>query len=315
MAGAPLTIYLMGPTAAGKSALAVELAEALPVEIVSVDSAQVYRGLDIGTAKPEPALRARVPHHLIDLRDPAVTYSVAEFVADAGAAMAAIRARGRVPLLAGGTMLYFRALQSGLAALPARDPLLRGRLDARAAAEGWPALHAELARVDPGAAARIGKNDRQRIQRALEVYELSGTPLSALQAENLRGASAPGPKLVVAPPDRAVLGRRIEARLQAMLAAGFVDEVAALRARGDLAADTPALRAVGYRQFWAHAAGEASLAQAAGGALIATRQLAKRQLTWLRAEPDARWFDPDSAPDRAALLAAVRAALAAAGGP
>ena len=315
MADEPPAIYLMGPTAAGKSALAVELAESLPVEIVSVDSAQVYRGLDIGTAKPEPALRARVPHHLLDLRDPASTYSVAEFVADAGAAMAAIRARRRVPLLTGGTMLYFRALQSGLATLPARDPQLRRRLDARAAAEGWPALHAELARVDPRAAARIGSNDRQRIQRALEVYELSGTPLSALQAEDLRGATVPGLKLIVAPPDRAVLGQRIEARLAAMLQAGFVAEVAALRARGDLTAETPALRAVGYRQFWAHVAGEASLAQATSAALIATRQLAKRQLTWLRAEPAARWFDPDSPSARAALAAEVRTALGAAGGP
>lgn len=310
----PLSIYLMGPTAAGKSALAVELAEALPVEIVSVDSAQVYRGLDIGTAKPDRELRERVPHHLIDLRDPAMTYSVAEFVADAQAAMAAIRSRGRVPLLTGGTMLYFRALQAGLAALPARDPALRARLDARAAADGWPALHAELARVDPAAAARIGVNDRQRIQRALEVYELSGTPLSVLHAENLRGATTSDLKIVVTPPDRAELGRRIEARLNAMLAAGFVEEVDALRGRGDLHADTPALRAVGYRQFWPHAAGEASLAQATSAALVATRQLAKRQLTWLRAEPDARWFDPDSAPSRAAVVALVRAALADAGG-
>jgi tRNA dimethylallyltransferase len=310
-----LSIYLMGPTAAGKSALAVELAESLPVEIVSVDSAQVYRGLDIGTAKPDRALRERVLHHLIDLRDPAVTYSVAEFVADAEAVMASIRARGRVPLLTGGTMLYFRALQAGLATLPARDPVLRARLDARAAAEGWPALHAELARVDPAAAARIGVNDRQRIQRALEVYELSGTPLSVLHGQNLRGATTGDLKIVVSPQDRAELGRRIEARLSAMLAAGFVAEVAALRSRGDLDADTPALRAVGYRQLWPHVAGEVSLAEATSAALVATRQLAKRQLTWLRAEPDARWLDPDSPSSRAAAASLVRAALAGAGGP
>jgi tRNA dimethylallyltransferase len=296
-------ILLMGPTGAGKSDAALALAERLPVEIISVDSALVYRGLDIGTAKPAAALRARIPHRLIDIRDPAERFSVGEFLREAGAAMAAARARGLTPLLVGGTMLYFRALQAGLAALPGADPALRASLNARAAAAGWPALHAELARVDPAAAARIRPADSQRIQRALEVHALTGRPLSELRAENLRSASVPGwLKLAVAPAERATLAAGLEQRLDAMLAAGFVAEVERLRARGDLGPELPAIRAVGYRQLWQHLEGLTTLAEARREALAATRQLAKRQFTWLRAEPATEWFDA-SAPDLAGRLA------------
>lgn len=290
-------ILLMGPTGAGKTDAALLLAEQLPLEIVSVDSAMVYRGLDVGTAKPAAALRARVPHHLIDIRDPAERYSVGEFLRDAAGAMQAIRARGRVPLLVGGTMLYVRALQSGLATLPAADPAVRAALDARARVAGWPALHAELAVVDPVAAARIRPNDAQRIQRALEVHALTGRPLSELQREDLRGA--PGGeylKLVLAPAERARLDVELERRFDAMLEAGLLAEVEALYRRGDLDPELPALRAVGYRQLWAHLAGRADLATARTEALRATRQLAKRQYTWLRAEPGAEWVAGRGAP-------------------
>jgi len=280
----------MGPTGAGKTDAALALAERLPVEIVSVDSAMVYRGLDIGTAKPAASVRARLPHHLIDIRDPSERYSAGEFLRDATEALRAIRARGRVPLLVGGTMLYFRALQAGLAALPAADPAVRAALDARARAAGWPALHAELARVDPAAAARIRANDAQRIQRALEVHALTGRPLSELQRQDLRGA--PGGeylKLVLAPAERAALDAALAQRFDAMLEAGLLAEVAALYRRGDLAPELPALRAVGYRQLWGHLAGRCDLAAARAEALRATRLLAKRQYTWLRAEPGAAW--------------------------
>ncbi|HXQ64178.1 MAG TPA: tRNA (adenosine(37)-N6)-dimethylallyltransferase MiaA [Steroidobacteraceae bacterium] len=287
----PAAILLMGPTGAGKTDAAVALADRLPVEIISVDSAMVYRGLDIGTAKPSAAVRARVPHHLIDVRDPAERYSAGEFVRDARLAMSAIRGRGKVPLLVGGTMLYFRALQAGLAKLPAADPGVRARLDARAAAEGWPALHAELAMVDPEAARRIRPMDAQRIQRALEVQALTGQPLSTLQREDLRGGGGEEYlKLVVAPAERADLNAELERRFDAMLADGLMAEVAALGARGDLSPALPAIRAVGYRQLWAHLAGECDLATARLVAVRATRQLAKRQYTWLRAERAAAWF-------------------------
>lgn len=286
-------VFLMGPTAAGKSALAVALARRLPIEIISVDSAQVYRGLDIGTAKPDAALRATLTHHLIDLRDPAGHYSAADFVTDARAAIESCQARGRLPVLVGGTMLYFRALQAGLATLPARDPVVRARLAARAEAEGWPVLHAELAAVDPAAAARIGANDAQRIQRALEVYALTGKPLSGLQREDLKGGTLATRKYVVAPPDRARLRERIAGRLAAMLAAGFVAEVAGLAARPDLTDALSSMRAVGYRQFLPHVRGAIGRDEATEATLVATRQLAKRQLTWLRAEPGAHWLDPD----------------------
>lgn len=283
-------ILLMGPTASGKTGLAIELARALPVEIVSVDSALVYREMDIGTAKPSPALRAEVPHHLVDLVDPAESYSAGRFRRDALAAMAAIRARGRVPLLTGGTMMYFRALQRGLAELPPADPALRAQLDRQAAAHGWPALHARLAAVDPAAAARIQPGDSQRIQRALEVWQLVGRPLSELQAAGdspLEGWRLL--KLALAPPDRAALHARIEQRFRDMMAAGLLAEVERLHARGDLHAGLPSIRAVGYRQLWRHVAGECELDSAVADAITATRRLAKRQMTWLRAEPELHW--------------------------
>jgi tRNA dimethylallyltransferase len=295
-------ILLMGPTGAGKTDAALALAERLPVEIVSVDSAMVYRGLDIGTAKPAAALRARLAHHLIDIRDPAERYSAGEFLRDATETMRAIRARGRLPLLVGGTMLYFRALQAGLAALPGADPAVRAALDARARAAGWPALHAELARVDPAAAARIRPGDAQRIQRALEVHALTGRPLSELQRQDLR--AAPGGeylKLVLAPAERAVLGAGLERRFDSMLEAGLLAEVEALYRRGDLEPELPALRAVGYRQLWAHLGGHCDLATARAAALRATRQLAKRQYTWLRAEPGADWVGAGGAAAAEAL--------------
>ena len=283
-------ILLMGPTGAGKSDAALALAERLPVEIVSVDSAMVYRGLDIGTAKPARELRLRVPHHLVDLCDPAVRYSVGEFLRDVTRVMAEIRSRGRLPLLVGGTMLYFRALQAGLAPLPAADPGVRAWLAARAGDRGWPALHTELAGVDPIAAARIRPNDGQRIQRALEVHALTGRPLSELQRENMKGASGSEYlKFVLAPPERGTLEPLLERRFDAMLAAGLVAEVEALYGRGDLQPELPALRSVGYRQLWAHLSGNCDLASARTAAIRATRQLAKRQYTWLRVEPRSIW--------------------------
>jgi len=278
-------LCLAGPTASGKSAAALAIAAALAprhaVELVSVDSALVYRGMDIGTAKPSARERALVPHHLIDIVDPAERYSAARFVADAGGAIAAIRSRGRVPLLVGGTMLYFKALFDGLDALPEADAAIRAAIDERAAISGWPALHAELASVDPPTAARLAPNDSQRIQRALEVHRLTGRPLSAWH-------SAPDgrtpPLISLEPRERAWLHARIGERFAAMLAAGFVAEVSALRARGDLHPALPSMRAVGYRQAWA-ALDASDLASLAPSATAATRQLAKRQLTWLRAMP------------------------------
>jgi len=278
-------LCLAGPTASGKSAAALAIAAALAprraVEIVSVDSALVYRGMDIGTAKPSAAERAAVPHHLIDIVDPAERYSAARFVADAGAAIAAIRQRGSVPLLVGGTMLYFKALFDGLDALPEADPAVRAEIDAHALRAGWPALHAELTAIDPATAARLAPNDSQRIQRALEVHRVSGRPLSAWH-------SAPDgltpPLIALEPNDRAWLHARIGERFAAMLDAGFVDEVRRLRARGDLHAGLPSMRAVGYRQAWSALDGN-DLGPLAATAAAATRQLAKRQLTWLRSMP------------------------------
>jgi tRNA dimethylallyltransferase len=300
-------VLLLGPTASGKSALAMQLAQTLPLEIVSIDSAQVYRGLDIGSAKPGAAERAAVPHHLLDLRDPAAPYSAAEFVADATAAIREIRARGRLPLIVGGTMLYAKALREGLSELPRADPALRARLEAQAAADGWPALHARLAQVDPATAARLPPQDKQRIQRALEVWETTGLPLSQLQ----RAPRKPALDLLtitLVPADRAELKRRIEARFDAMLAAGFLDEVRALLARGDLNPDLPALRSVGYRQAWDHLAGHSSFEEFRSAALAATRGLAKRQLTWLRSMTDVDSIDP-FVPDAAAALAAAVASV------
>lgn len=303
----PPAIFLMGPTAAGKTALACALAERFPLALVSVDSALVYRGLDIGAAKPDAATRRRHPHALIDIRDPAAAYSAAMFRDDALAAMRAITARAEVPLLVGGTGLYFRALERGLSALPAADPAVRARLRAEAGCTGWPALHARLASRDPAAAARIRPHDAQRIQRALEVLELSGRSLSELHAEGARPPRLPYRvlKLALVPVDRDALRERIAARFDAMLAAGFLDEVRRLRARSDLGADLPALRAVGYRQAWQHLAGEIDRAECRRRAIDATRQLARRQLTWLRGEPDARVFDPDHAGCADALARAL----------
>lgn len=302
----PPAIFLMGPTASGKTALACALAERFPLDLVSVDSALVYRGLDIGAAKPDAATLARHPHALVDIRDPAQPYSAAEFRGDALAAMRAITARGRVPLLVGGTGLYFRALQRGLSELPEADPALRARLAEEGARIGWPALHARLARLDPPAAARIGPNDAQRLQRALEVIELSGRPLSELQRGG-HGEAFPWRvlKLALLPGERRSLHTRIAERFDAMLAADFLDEVRALRARGDLHAELPAIRAVGYRQGWEYLDGATDAAGFRDRAIFATRQLAKRQITWLRAELDARVFDPEVSPPLARAAEAV----------
>lgn len=301
-------ILLMGPTASGKSALALALCEALRAEIVSVDSAQVYRGMDVGTAKPPPEVRAHVPHHLIDLCDPAEAYSAARFCDDATRVIAEVRARGHVPLLAGGTMLYFRSLQHGLSELPPADPAFREALAAEAAQLGWPALHARLARHDPVTAARLHPNDAQRIQRALEILERSGTPASGHARPAAGALAGPVVKLAVNPRERAVLHERIGARFRQMMAAGFLEEVARLRARGDLDPELPSMRAVGYRQLWSHLDGAYDLETAIARGTAATRQLAKRQLTWLRAEPGLHWLDPD-APDLATrAIEQIRAA-------
>lgn len=310
----PLALALMGPTASGKTAAALALAERYGGEIVSVDSALVYKRLDIGSAKPDAAEQARVRHHLLDLREPWQPYSAADFAADARSAVEDILARGKLPILAGGTGLYFQALLRGLAPMPEADPGIRAALAARAGQEGWPALHAELAKIDPLAAARIHATDPQRIQRALEVWQLSGKPISQWQAEGRQKLRFPARvlKLVLAPGERSVLHQRIEARFDAMLAAGFLDEVLRLRALPELAAhpavrDLPAIRAVGYRQAWDYLDGRLDAVQFREQGIFATRQLAKRQLTWLRAQYDALWFDPQA--EAAGLLARVAAFL------
>jgi tRNA dimethylallyltransferase len=290
--GALPAVLLMGPTATGKSALALELAERFDVEIVSVDSAQIYRGMDIGTAKPDGAMRARVAHHLIDIVDPTESYSAARFRADALAAVATIRSRQRIPLLVGGTMLYFKALREGLSALPSADPATRARIDARATVAGWPALHAELARIDPSTAARLEPNDAQRIQRALEVFAVTGVPLSRLHGTR-QTDDALGPVVAVAlvPSDRARLYAAIGARFEAMLAAGLVGELRALRERHALTPALPSMRSVGYRQAYEYLDGRIDAIALRDKGIAATRQLAKRQLTWLRSLP-ATAFDP-----------------------
>jgi tRNA dimethylallyltransferase len=302
-------LCLAGPTASGKTAIALALAEQLPLEVVSVDSALVYRGLDIGTAKPGAAELAAAPHHLIDILDPTEAYSAARFVADARRLVAEIAGRGRLPLLVGGTMMYFKALREGLAALPAADAGVRAEIEQRAAARGWPALHAELARVDPATAARLAPADAQRIQRALEVWQLTGQPLSAWHRAGPRSAPDEGgwPLVALEPASRAWLHERIAARFDAMLAAGFVDEVRALRARPDLHPELPALRCVGYRQAWAALDG-GTLAGLREAGIAATRQLAKRQLTWLRKMTSRHVIEcdaPDATPRALALLCAL----------
>ena len=301
MTSTPGVVLLMGPTASGKTALSLQLAARLqamgrPAEIISVDSAQVYRGMDIGTAKPDAEERAAVPHHLLDICDPADIYSAARFCTDARRLIADIRARGRTALLVGGSMLYFRALTTGLSNLPPADPVLRARLTAQAESEGWPAMHVRLAELDPAAAARLHPNDGQRIQRALEVIETTGTSLSALHGARVAGAEFGFVKFALMPPERAALHARIATRLRQMMARGFLDEVARLRSRDDLHAALPSLRSVGYRQLWAHLDGHDTLAQAEQKALEATRQFAKRQITWLRSEHDLCWLNTE-APD------------------
>ncbi len=282
----------MGPTASGKTEIALRLAEELPVDLVSVDSALVYRGMDIGTAKPDATTLARVPHRLIDIRDPEEAYSAGDFVRDALQAIDEIRAAGRQPLLVGGTMMYFRALTRGIAVLPGADPALRRQLDREAAERGWPAMHRELESIDPAAAARINPNDSQRIQRALEVYRLSGRPLSDWQAQTAPAGHVEFRRVALLPASRRTLHERIERRLGRMMQSGFLDEVRRLRARPRLTAASPSMRSVGYRQLWAHLDGAFDLDTAARRALYATRQLAKRQITWLRAEPGLFVTDP-----------------------
>lgn len=315
----PPAIFLMGPTAAGKTDLALELARVLPCDLISVDSALIYRGMDIGTAKPDKTVLAEFPHKLVDIRDPAESYSAAEFRSDALAAMAESTARGRIPLLVGGTMLYYKALLEGLAAMPSADAQVRAELEARARGEGWQALHDELRAFDPESAARIHPNDPQRLVRALEVYRVSGLSMSAhrqLQAaENTAGgASKAGQfpytvaQLAIAPAQRQLLHERIAQRFHLMLEQGLVDEVEGLRQRSDLHPGLPSIRAVGYRQVWDYLEGNLSLAQMEERGIIATRQLAKRQFTWLRGWNDVHWLDSqacDNLPRALKYLATV----------
>lgn len=285
----PRAIFLMGPTASGKTDLAMAISDHLPVELISVDSALVYRGLDIGSAKPSPEELARYPHRLIDICDPSESYSAGRFREDALSAMQEITARGKIPLLVGGTMLYFKALLQGMAEMPAADPEWRAQIEARAAEEGWPALHAELAKVDPELAAELHPNHSVRIERALEVYHLTGKTMTQLRAEQQSEslhADYDICQLAIVPRDRAILHERIAQRFQRMLDNGFIEEVKALRARGDLHRDLPAIRAVGYRQVWDYLEGESDYDQMVAAGIAATRQLAKRQLTWLRRWPD-----------------------------
>ncbi|MDP2322959.1 MAG: tRNA (adenosine(37)-N6)-dimethylallyltransferase MiaA [Gammaproteobacteria bacterium] len=299
----------MGPTATGKTDLALALAERLPLGLISVDSAMVYRHLDIGTGKPAPGTLVRHPHRLIDIRDPWEQYSAGDFVTDASRAVREISAAGRIPLLVGGTLLYFRSLTEGLSALPAADPDLRSELDARAAREGWPALHAELATLDPVAASRIGVMDRQRIQRALEVRRLTGQPISAQQHRAPAAGRGKFLKVALVPRDRQLLVTQITRRLKDMLECGFVGEVESLLALPRVNPGCPALRAVGYRQIAELVQGRCGLAEAENRALAATRQLAKRQLTWLRREDCDLWLDMESDNLLADLEKAVLAAV------
>lgn len=294
----PPAIFLLGPTASGKTGLAVALAERLPLEIVSVDSALVYRGFDIGAARPDAATLARAPHHLLDLADPAESYSAGRFRDDALAAMGAISARQRVPLLAGGTMMYVQALSRGLAPMPPSDPQVRAALTAELEHKGLAALHAELATIDPEAAERIHPNDPQRIQRALEVHRISGRPISNFHAQPRGGDALPyrALYLAVAPRDRATLHARIEQRFRAMLEAGLVEEVRALLQRPGMTPDCPSMRAVGYRQVAEYLAGRSDYDTMVTRAITATRQLAKRQLTWLRGMDAIEWFPTDDDP-------------------
>jgi tRNA dimethylallyltransferase len=291
-------VCLVGPTASGKTELAVHVADRLPVEIVSMDSAMVYRGLDIGTAKPSREVRSRIPHHLVDILDPSEAYSAGRFARDARAAIEEITGRGKVALVVGGTLLYLRALRDGLAELPPASASVRAQLDAEAAAVGWARLHERLRAVDADAAARIAPYDRQRIQRALEIHALTGQPATALQRQRRDSGDLEIATVAIAPAARNELTGHIERRFDEMVSSGFVEEVARLRSRGDLTLDLPALRAVGYRQLWLHLEGVLDWPETRRRALVATGQLAKRQLTWLRSDRfDEQWssFAPDLA--------------------
>lgn len=305
----PPVICLVGPTASGKSAASLALAERWPVEIIVMDSATIYRGMDIGTAKPTAAEQAKVPHHLIDIRDPAESYSAAEFRSDALGLIEQIQQRGRFPVICGGTMMYYKVLREGISNLPTADAELRAQIDAEAQQKGWPALHAELATYDPISAARLAPNDSQRLQRAIEIYRASGVPMSDWLARDK--PSAPEHEyltLSLEPSDRLALHARIAQRYHAMLAEGLLEEVAQLRARGDLHTGLPSIRCVGYRQLWEHLEGNISLETAVEQAIAATRQLAKRQLTWLRSDPSRHIVDclaPDATEQIVSLAASA----------
>ncbi len=281
-------LCLAGPTASGKSAASLALAERWPVEIIVMDSATIYRGMDVGTAKPSAEEQARVPHHLIDIRDPAESYSAAEFRGDALALIKQIQARGRLPLLCGGTMMYYKVLREGISMLPGADPAIRAAIDQEARIRGWPALHAELASYDPATAARLAPNDSQRLQRAIEIFRSSGIPMSEWLARGRANAETPHTFVTISlePSNRLQLHARIAARYQTMLEMGLLEEVRRLYSRGDLHTGLPSVRCVGYRQLWEHLAGKVTLDTAVEQAIAATRQLAKRQLTWLRSDPD-----------------------------
>jgi len=286
-------IFIMGPTGTGKTDLAVYLNENIDCEIISVDSAMVYKGMDIGTAKPDKALLEKAPHRLIDICDPLESYSAAQFREDANSAIEAILAKDKTPVLVGGTGLYFRALEQGLAELPEADSRIRARIEAEADADGWHSLHNRLKEIDPEAANRINENDTQRIQRALEVFEITGKTLSSLiSAEHKKPFLHRIKKIVLSPEDRSVLHERVKHRFLDMLKSGLVDEVEALYRRGDLSLDLPSMRLVGYRQVWRYLNGECSHEEMQDFAIIATRQLAKRQITWCRSEDNAEWHDP-----------------------
>jgi tRNA dimethylallyltransferase len=297
----------MGPTASGKTEFALQLAESLPVDVISVDSALVYRGMDIGTAKPDRGTLRRVPHRLIDIRDPVETYSAGEFVRDASDEIDAILAGGRVPLLVGGTMMYFRSLIHGIANLPQADAAIRAAIDAEATEHGWPAMHQQLTQIDPVAATRINANDSQRIQRALEVHRISGKTLSDWQATDVpKQRKYSFTKVALVSDSRALLHERIAGRLQAMLDGGFIEEVRAMMKTPDLTPDHPSMRAVGYRQIWSHLEGNYDLQEAQAKTLAATRQLAKRQLTWLRSEDGLSVVDPLAADAFSSLLSLLQ---------
>ncbi|MDZ7277129.1 tRNA (adenosine(37)-N6)-dimethylallyltransferase MiaA [Pantoea eucrina] len=307
-AGRPKAIFLMGPTASGKTALAIALRQHLPVELISVDSALIYRGMDIGTAKPSKEELAQAPHRLLDIRDPAETYSAAEFRRDALAEMEEISRKGKIPLLVGGTMLYFKALLEGLSPLPSADPAVRQQIEQMAAEKGWEALHRQLCEIDPVAGSRIHPNDPQRLSRALEVFFISGKTLTELT--KISGEALPYDvyQFAIAPASRELLHQRIALRYNQMLASGFEAEVRELFARGDLHTDMPSIRCVGYRQMWSYLAGETDYDDMVYRGICATRQLAKRQITWLRGWPNVHWLDSDEpALARAKVLQVVSA--------